>query len=118
MRKSCSKVIVENFFEPCVLFLLLKKKGYGYEIKENLDKKCSCSVNIGNLYRCLGRMQKAGYVNVYKEKSKIGPVRKVYEITESGIKYLNAWIEQLEMQSKIINKLINNFKLYDSDKSR
>ena len=36
MRTNCSQVVVENFFEPGILYLLLKKSSYGYEIKKAL----------------------------------------------------------------------------------
>lgn len=116
MRKNCSKVIIENFHEPCILYLLALKPSYGYEIKENLDHKCCCSVNIGNLYRCLSAMQKAGYVTRQSQKSstqsKPGPDRKLYRLTPKGVKLLEKWIGELDAASKTINKFINNYKKY------
>ena len=62
MRTNCSQVVVENFFEPGILYLLLKKPSYGYEIQKSLKINCICEVNTGNLYRCLARMLKKGYI--------------------------------------------------------
>ena len=125
MRKSCSKVIIENFHEPCILFLLMEKPGYGYEIKEKLDKRCCCSVNIGNLYRCLASMQKHGYVTKsgaakrQLKEGKPGPERKLYKITSKGKKLLKEWIEELEEATLTIKKLITNYKKhYETDKSK
>jgi PadR family transcriptional regulator PadR len=110
MRKNCSKVIIENFFEPCVLFLLSQKESYGYEIFTALQKKCSCSVNIGNLYRGLARLQKNGYISKEKTVGTLGPDKLVYRITSEGKALLSQWISELEVQNKIIKKLITNYK--------
>ncbi len=116
MRKNCSKLVIENFHEPCILFLLMQKPGYGYEIMENLRDRCCCSVNVGNLYRCLAAMQKNGYlIKQSAAKSgnkgqKPGPERKLYKISAKGLKLLAGWMKELEAGSKTINKLIINYK--------
>lgn len=110
MRTNCSQVIIENFFEPGILFLLLKKPSYGYEIQKALKDDCICEVNIGNLYRCLSRMQKQGYITREAAKSDIGPKRQSYTITKEGKVYLSSWIEALKKQKKVISSLINNYK--------
>lgn len=112
MRKFCSQVVIENFFEPCILYLLMRKPGYGYEIKTNLDEKCCCRVNVGNLYRCLAGLQKNGYVTKREAVSKLGPDRKLYHLTPKGRKLLDNWIKELAETSKTINKLISNYKKY------
>lgn len=110
MRTNCSQVVIENFFEPGILYLLLKKPSYGYEIQKALKKNCICEVNIGNLYRCLSRMQKQGYVTRENTKSTVGPNRYSYTITKEGKTYLSLWIESLKKQKKVISSLINNYK--------
>ncbi len=110
MRTNCSQVVVENFFEPGILYLLLKKPSYGYEIQKELKQSCICEVNIGNLYRCLSRMQKQGYATREEIKSTIGPSRFSYSITDNGKKYLFHWIESLKKQKKVISSLINNYQ--------
>jgi DNA-binding PadR family transcriptional regulator len=114
MRKSCSKVVIENFFEPCLLFLLLEKPSYGYEIKSDLEAKCGCQANMGNLYRCLSRLEKAGRVTRRKEMGEKGPERIVYEITEGGRALLADWMAELENEAAKLTKLINHYKTYES----
>jgi PadR family transcriptional regulator PadR len=110
MRTNCSHVVVENFFEPGILYLLLKKPSYGYEIQKNLKKNCICDVNTGNLYRCLSRMQKQGFITREGVKSAIGPDRFSYSITTEGKIYLSSWIESLKRQKKVISSFINNYQ--------
>lgn len=110
MRTNCSQVVIENFFEPGILYLLLKKPNYGYEIQKSLKENCICEVNIGNLYRSLSRMQKQGYIIRKDAKSKIGPKRYSYTITTKGKIYLATWIESLKKQNKVISLFIKNYQ--------
>jgi len=110
MRKYCSHVVVENFFEPCVLFLLSQKKSYGYELMQELSSKCTCRVNVANLYRGLARLEKSTMVIKKKVKGERGPSKIVYEITNQGKNLLSEWILELEEQNRAISKLINNYK--------
>ncbi len=110
MRTNCSQVVVENFFEPGILFLLMKKSSYGYEIQKNLKKDCICDVNIGNLYRCLSRLKKQKYIKSSVVKSKIGPKKYSYSITQKGKIYLAGWIEALKKQNDVIGLLIKNYQ--------
>jgi len=88
----------------------MKKPSYGYEIQKALKAHCICEVNIGNLYRCLSRMQKQGYVTRESMKGTIGPKRNSYTITKEGKTYLATWIESLTKQKKVISSLINNYQ--------
>lgn len=110
MRKFCSQVVIENFFEPCILFLVSQKPSYGYDIKKKLSDDCLCEVNVGNLYRALARMQKNGFIKKSKVKGSLGPARIEYAITEKGEEYLASWISSLETQQQAISRLITNYK--------
>ena len=110
MRTNCSHVILENFFEPCVLFLLSEKSSYGYELTKNLEGRCGCSVNVGNLYRGLRKLVGNKDIERKKVKSELGPNRVMYEITPKGKLLLKDWIVGLEEQNRAISKLIKNYK--------
>jgi len=55
-------------------------------------------------------MKKQGYVTRLGIKSKIGPQRFSYSITNEGRAYLSNWIESLKKQKKVISSLINNYQ--------
>lgn len=110
MRTNCSHVVLENFFEPCTLYLLMNRSSYGYDIQKQLKESCTCDVNIGNLYRCLSRLQKQGYITRKSTKSEIGPKRYSYTITKEGKLYLASWIEALKNQKEVISLLIKNYQ--------
>ncbi len=110
MRNNCSHTVLENFFEPCTLYLLMKGPGYGYDIQKQLKENCTCDVNIGNLYRCLSRLLKQRYITRQATKSEIGPKRYSYTITQEGKAYLASWIEALKNQKEVISSLIKNYQ--------
>lgn len=112
MRKHCSQVVLENFFEPCLLYLLLEKPGYGYELYQKLTASCLCSINMGNMYRKLNSLAHDGYIAKSKQKGTLGPDKTVYAITTAGKKHLSVWIANLEKQSETISMLITNYKKY------
>jgi DNA-binding PadR family transcriptional regulator len=117
MRKNCSKVVIENFFEPCLLYLLSEKPGYGYELKGDLAERCGCAINVANLYNCLASLTKKGCVKKKKTAGDGGPDRVTYTITAKGKKLLASWIGELEEEMKTVKKLITNYKkLYADDK--
>ncbi|MCL4374784.1 PadR family transcriptional regulator [Patescibacteria group bacterium] len=119
MRRSCGQVVVENFFEPCVLYLLMEQPGYGYELMRRLKTHCSCTVNIGNLYRGLGRLIKNKSITKKTVKSALGPKKIVYTITPRGRLQLQQWIAGLETQNKTLSRLITNYKKkYDSGNAK
>lgn len=116
MRNNCSKVVIENFFEPCLLYLLSEKPGYGYELKGALAERCGCAINVANLYNCLARLTKNGCVKKKKTAGVSGPDRVVYTITAKGKKLLASWIVGLEEEMKTVKRLITNYKKHYADK--
>jgi len=111
MRENASHIIVENYYEPCILFLLSKKASYGYKLKKDLKIKLICEVNIGNLYRCLAKLHRGGYVTKYHEESAEGPERVMYKTTSEGLSLLQRWIHQLQREKKVVNRLISKYIL-------
>jgi len=110
MRNGCSQVIVENFFEPCILFILGNGPSYGYELMEKLVARHACTVNAGNLYRCLARLHKQGAVKKQVVKGESGPNRTMYSLAPKGKELLDTWIVELTKQKDIISSLINNYQ--------
>ena len=118
MRTQCSPAVLENFFEPCVLYLLLKKSSYGYELIKQLSHSCSCPVNTGNLYRGLNRLAGQNAISKRMIQGTIGPKRIMYTITVEGKKLLREWIIDLRRQNKAITLLISRYEHYDSSHSK
>lgn len=103
---------MERFMEVCLLLLLYEETGHGYGLIEQL----SCfgfseeQLNVSTLYRTLRRMEKEGSVVSTWEEGGKGPKRRVYNITDSGKKELENWIQVLKGRKARIEKLINRYE--------
>jgi len=97
---------MRGFIQPNLLLLLLEKPAHGYELMEILSKKNIAGMDPGNLYRTLRSLEKSQYVRSSWETGDAGPSRRIYEITEQGIEYLNAWVERIRgTRSRLANFL-------------
>ena len=100
---------MERFMEVCLLLLLYEETGHGYGLIEQLSYFgfSKEQLNVSTLYRTLRRMEKEGSVVSAWEEGGKGPKRRVYNITDSGKKELEKWIQILKGRKARIEKLIN-----------
>ena len=108
MRKNCPRIIIENYYEPCILYLLSQGPNYGYKIQQHIEMQLSCNANISNIYRCLSKLHKDDCVIKTREPSENGPERVVYRITPDGKNLLKGWVRDLKRQKQIVNTLITS----------
>lgn len=101
-----------------LLGLLEAGPAYGLELKARRDALVglvSGSVNVGQIYVTLGRMEKDGLVRHHVEASDVGPDRKVYELTEVGAKELQRWLESppapAQLRSEALTKVITAMQI-------
>lgn len=89
----------KGILEYCILLVLRNKDQYVSDIIENLEKSKMIVVE-GTLYPMLTRLKNEGYLGYRWEESLQGPPRKYYELTQSGIQFLNelenAWNELVD----------------------
>ncbi len=94
----------KGFTEFVLLNLMQHGQCYGYELLEAL-KEGSFSLQAGNLYRTLGRLEQKGYVKSHFERSGDGPMRKYYALTEEGRRrrhQMNNFWENVRMEVDVI----------------
>ncbi len=101
---------IERFMEPCILLLLLKGPSHGYGLLDDLEKQCGETVDVGNLYRTLRRMEKDGWVSSNWGTGENGPKKRVYELTEDGKEFLRSWAAGLEKNRQLIERFLEGFK--------
>lgn len=91
-----------------ILSLLHEKDYYGYEIIRELDLRSDNTFQFkeGTLYPVLHKLENNGYVSSYLSKGTSGKERKYYRITNQGKKQLLDELEQWEVFSSSINKVI------------
>lgn len=87
----------KGLLEGCILKILSNKSTYGYNILVFLTEAGFSTIKESTIYPLLVRLEKKEYISSYYEPSTIGPARKYYQITQSGLQYLNeftiAWKE-------------------------
>lgn len=93
--------IKRGTLEYCLLLMINKRKYYGYEIVQELNKYKILSSTESTVYPILRRLLKDGLLQSTWEQSENGlPPRKYYSITRQGNEYLemmnNDWNELLE----------------------
>lgn len=100
---------VINFLQPCLLTLLQRGETHGYELMQQLAE---FGFNLDQLdpslvYRALREMEVDGLViSEWGEESQ-GPQRRVYSITDDGIKSLDLWMQDLSRTRDEIDRLLD-----------
>ncbi len=101
----------KGVLELCVLSILDRKDCYGYELVNNISK--SFSISEGTIYPLLSRLKKEGYVTTYLEESNEGPIRKYYELTDTGKNILSSLKEEWMTFTKGVNRLLEGREEYE-----
>jgi DNA-binding PadR family transcriptional regulator len=80
-----------------LLALLSKEPAHGYELKQAVEAEFGelwPPVNIGQIYKTLGRLEDDGLVRSATVTQASRPDKKVFELTAAGREELVAWIDQ------------------------
>jgi len=77
-----------------MLGILAKKDLHGYELKSSFDEKVGefWSLNYGQIYTTLDRLEKEDLVTHDRQTQDKRPDRKIYSITRKGRKELDEWL--------------------------
>ena len=77
-----------------MLGILAEKDLHGYELKSNFDEKVGefWSLNYGQIYSTLDRLEKEDLVTHDRQSQDKRPDRKIYSITRKGRKELEEWL--------------------------
>ncbi|MER7245428.1 PadR family transcriptional regulator [Kribbella sp. NPDC000426] len=81
--------------QDAVLAMLAKEPSHGYELRARLQQSLGPlgeSMNPGQIYVTLGRLEKAGLIVCEPSDS---PDRKVYALTPSGQQRVAAWLTEV-----------------------
>lgn len=100
----------KNILVPVILLHLRDINAYGYELMEKLTTFGLDSVDRGNFYRILRQLEKDELVTSEWNTDENGPAKRIYAITEEGLKYLDLWAGSFGEFQQL---LTNFFKLYN-----
>lgn len=105
-----SSDIIRGYNDTMILYLLLDKPSYGYEIsrmiKNMSDEKYI--IKETTLYSAFTRMEKNGYIeSFYDDNNPTGKRRTYYRITESGRAYYREKCEEWLITKEVIEHFIS-----------
>ncbi len=79
---------------------------HGYQIAEELAKRIGHKIPKSLIYVTLRRLEERGLVSSEWEIQESGPARRVYHITEEGLKFLDRRVEALRIFKKLIEMIL------------
>jgi len=95
-----------RWMEPFVLVLLAGGPAHGYSITAQLEEMgiSGGPVDIGQVYRTLRDLERAGHVTSSWSSEPVGPQRRDYELTEAGYAAIDAWAAVMKERARLIGE--------------
>lgn len=102
----------KNFVLPFILLLLSRMSLHGYELMQKLESFGFKTIDHGNLYRLLRKLEQESLVCSEWDTSGNGPAKRKYSITEAGINYLQGYANQLELYQTMLDQFFNMYSSF------
>lgn len=106
-----SSDIIRGYNDTIILYLLLDKPSYGYEISKQI-KALSNEKYImkeTTLYSAFTRLEKNGYITSFPSVGENGGKKRTYySITDSGREYYKARCDEWVLTKEVIEHFIRN----------
>lgn len=104
---TVSRNLVSGNTSMLLLKLLSEKDMYGYEMIDTLAKRSNniFELKVGTLYPLLHSLVQSGYLNGYDREAN-GKLRKYYQITPGGRKYLERLVEEWNTYADAVSVMI------------
>lgn len=100
----------KNFLIPIMLLILRDLNVHGYELRKRMLQFGVESVDQGNFYRLLRKLEEDAMVTSEWDTTTGGPAKRIYSITSAGEQYLDIWANSLGEYQKMLNQF---FTLYN-----
>ena len=107
---SISSDVIRGYNDTIILYLLLEKPSYGYEISKQIRQMTDEKYIIKEttLYSAFNRMEKNGYVSSFFSNEETGKRRTYDRITEAGRAYYKEKCEEWALTKDVIERFIKN----------
>lgn len=105
---SISSDVIRGYNDTMILYLLLEKPSYGYEISKTIKQMTDEKYVIKEttLYSAFSRMEKNGYVTSFSSTEDNGKRRTYYQITEEGRSYYRMKCEEWRLTKDVIERFV------------
>ena len=106
---TISSDVIRGYNDTIILYLLLDKPSYGYEISKQIKNLSTEKYIIKEttLYSAFNRMEKNGYIESFTDDDMAGGKRRTYyRITDSGREYYKEKCEEWLLTKEVVEKFI------------
>jgi PadR family transcriptional regulator PadR len=87
--KRLERKTTKEVLWPYILRLLQERPMYGYELRQEINKRFGWKPPMVTSYTVLYRLQRDGYLTIEWKEQRGKPARKYYKITRKGQEILN-----------------------------
>ena len=98
--------ILRGALDLCLLAVIAHGPTYGYEMTKRLAERGLTTVAEGSIYPALGRLQRDGLVETFRQASDGGPPRKYYRLSPAGAVALVEWRAEWEGTRSAIDRVL------------
>ena len=105
---AISSDVIRGYNDTMILYLLLDKPSYGYEISRRirLMTEGAYIIKETTLYSAFTRLEKTGCIESFPEFAENGKRRTYYRITEAGKAYYQQKCEEWLLTQEVVEKFI------------
>jgi PadR family transcriptional regulator len=102
-----------RFAQPWLLLQLAKQPAHGYELMEGLAQQDDQPpLDPGTMYRILRFFEEDGLVSSQWETGGGGPARRVYQVTDQGLEYLQVWAATVRRDRARLDRFLTDYESY------
>lgn len=106
--------VIGNELQRALMPMLLlaemaNEPGHGYGLAARIAEKGFQRIKGAKLYPILAKLESAGYCKASWVEGDLGPGKKIYTITDSGIAQLTQLASQWAMVSKMVVKTLEKY---------
>ncbi|WP_209123726.1 poly-beta-hydroxybutyrate-responsive repressor [Alkalihalobacillus sp. BA299] len=102
----------KNFVLPFILLILSRMSLHGYELNQKLQSFGFHTVDQGNLYRLLRKLEKENLVKSEWDTTGTGPAKRLYSITDVGKNFLQGYAKKLELYQSMLDQFFNMYSSF------
>ena len=104
-----SSDVIRGYNDTIILYLLLDKPSYGYEISRMIRQLSDGKYVIKEttLYSAFTRMEKNGYIVSFSRSAENGKRRTYYSITDAGREYYREKCEEWNLTKEVVEHFIS-----------
>ena len=108
-----SSDVIRGYNDIIILYLLLSRPSYGYEISKEIRmlSEDKYIIKETTLYSAFTRMEKNGHIESFtadQDGSGNGKKRTYYRITDLGMQYYRAKCEEWDITQEVVSKFIRH----------